>query len=138
MTSEHATANEEAGEMKTAADVMTKHVVEIEPDVPVVEAIEKMKQWNVSSLLIRREGDMETWGFMTETDVIEKVVAKELDPATVHVADIMSKPVITIPTNYSLLECAALLARADIRRVLVFDGNDIVGIVSSSDIFNAL
>jgi CBS domain-containing protein len=28
------------------------------------------------------------------------------------------------------------MARADIRRVLVFDGQDIVGIVSSSDIFN--
>jgi CBS domain-containing protein len=27
------------------------------------------------------------------------------------------------------------MARADIRRVLVFDGQDIVGIVSSSDIF---
>ncbi|MFC2036492.1 CBS domain-containing protein [Chloroflexota bacterium] len=124
--------------MKTAADVMTKHVVDIEPDVPVAEAVEKMKQWNVSSLLIRREGDMDTWGFMTETDVIEKVVAKELDPATIQVAEIMSKPVITIAANYSLLECAALLARADIRRVLVFDGSDIVGIVSSSDIFNAL
>jgi CBS domain-containing protein len=124
--------------MKTAAAVMTKHVVDIEPDVVVAEAIDKMKQWNVSSLLVKPESDMDTWGFMTETDVIEKVVAEGLDPQAVLVHDIMSKPVITVSPNYGLQECAALLARADIRRVLVYDGQEIVGIVSSSDIFNAL
>jgi CBS domain-containing protein len=122
--------------MKTAADVMTRHVVDIEPDVSVAEAIEKMKQWNVSSLLVLRKGSTDTWGFMSQTDVIEKVVAPGLDPEKVQVHEIMTKPVITVPPNCSLQDCAALMARADIRRVLVFDGQDIVGIVSSSDIFN--
>ena len=122
--------------MKTAADVMTKHVVDIEPDVSVAEAIEKMKQWNVSSLLVLRKGSTDTWGFMSQTDVIEKVVAPGRDPEKVQVHEIMTKPVITVPPNCSLQDCAALMARADIRRVLVFDGQDIVGIVSSSDIFN--
>jgi CBS domain-containing protein len=122
--------------MKTAADVMTKHVVDIEPDATVADAIEKMKQWNVSSLLVQRKDTTDTWGFMSQTDVIEKVVAHGLDPHTVYVHEIMTKPVITVPPNCSLPDCAALMARADIRRVLVFDGQDIVGIVSSSDIFN--
>ena len=122
--------------MKTASDVMTKHVVDIELEATVAEAIEKMKQWNVTSLLVGRKGTTDTWGFMSQTDVIEKVVAKGLDPAEVQVHEIMTKPVITVPSNCSLQDCAALMARADIRRVLVFDGQDIVGIVSSSDIFN--
>jgi CBS domain-containing protein len=122
--------------MKTAADVMTKHVVDIEPDATVADAIEKMKQWNVSSLLVARKGATDTWGFMSQTDVIEKVVAQGKDPETGNVHEIMTKPVITVPPNCSLQDCAALMARADIRRVLVFDGQDIVGIVSSSDIFN--
>jgi CBS domain-containing protein len=50
----------------------------------------------------------------------------------------MSKPVITVSPKISLQECAALLSRADIRRVLVYDGKEMVGIVSSSDIFKAL
>jgi CBS domain-containing protein len=95
-----------------------------------------MKQWNVSSLLVLRKGSTDTWGFMSQTDVIEKVVAPGLDPEKVQVHEIMTKPVITVPPNCSLQDCAALMARADIRRVLVFDGQDIVGIVSSSDIFN--
>ena len=124
--------------MKTAVDVMTKHVVRIEPNSTVAQAIEQMKEWNVSSLLVKRESDMDTWGFMTETDLIEKVVARGLDPEELNVHQIMSKPVITVSPKSSLQECAALLSRADIRRVLVYDGNEIVGIVSSSDIFKAL
>ena len=122
--------------MKTAVDVMTKHVVDIQLDATVSDAIEKMREWNVSSLLVRRQDSTDTWGFMSRKDVLEKVVARGLDSDTVHVYEIMTKPVITVPPNCSLRDCAALMVRADIRRVLVFDGQDIVGIVSSSDIFN--
>jgi signal-transduction protein with cAMP-binding, CBS, and nucleotidyltransferase domain len=122
--------------MKTAADVMTKHVVKIESDATVAEAIQKMRQWNVSSLLVQRKDTQDTWGFMTQTDVIEKVIAEDNEPEDVLVHQIMTKPVITVPPNCSLRDCAALMARADIRRVLVFDGQTIVGIVSSSDVFN--
>lgn len=124
--------------MKTAAEVMTKHVVDIEPEASVSQAVSKMKELNVSSLLIKTAGGMATWGFMTETDIIEKVIAHGLDLAEVRVSEIMSRPVITVAPGYSLQECAAIMARADIRRVLVYDGHDIIGIVSTSDIFKAL
>lgn len=124
--------------MKTAAEIMTSPVIDIEPTATVAEAIEKMRRSNVSSLLVKRDKGMETWGFMTVTDIIEKVVAKGVNPAELLVHEIMSKPVITVSPKHSIQECAALLARADIRRVLVYDGKQIVGIVSSSDIFNAL
>ena len=124
--------------MKTAAEIMTKPVVDIEPDATVAQAIAKMKENKIFSLLIRRDKRMDTWGFMSETDVIEKVVAKGLDLTTVYVHEIMTSPVITVSPSASLQDCAALLARADIRRVLVYDGKNIVGIVSSRDIFKAL
>jgi isocitrate dehydrogenase len=124
--------------MRTAADVMTKRVVNIDSEATVAQAVERMKELNVSSLLVEREDARDTWGFMSQTDVVEKVVAKGLDPQAAYVHEIMHKPVITVPPNASLQDCAALMARADIRRVLVFDGQDIVGIVSSTDIFNAI
>lgn len=124
--------------MKTAAEIMTKPVVDIEPDATVAQAVAKMKENKIFSLLIKQNKRMDTWGFMSETDVIEKVVAKGLDLTAVYVHEIMTKPVITVAPTATLQDCAALLARADIRRVLVFDGKNIVGIVSSRDIFNAL
>ena len=124
--------------MKSAAEVMTKEVVDIRADARVTEAIERMRERNVSSLLVRPEEGKHTWGFMTQTDVIEKVVAAGLQPNEVYVHEIMSKPVITVAPGLRLQEISALFARANIRRVLVFDGEHMVGIVSSSDIFNAL
>ncbi len=124
--------------LRTAVEVMTKEVVDIEPTATVAEAVQKMKHRNVSSLLVGQKGHIETWGFMTQTDVVEKVVAIGSDPATVQVQEIMTKPVITVAPSATLQDCAALMARADIRRVLVFDGKEIVGIVSGSDIFNAI
>lgn len=124
--------------MKTAADVMTKQVVDISPDATVAEAIVKMKQSNVTSLLVQRRSASDTWGFVSQTDIVEKVIAEGAEPGQTLVRDIMTKRVITVSPNFSLMDCAALMARADIRRVLVFDGQDIVGIVSGSDIFSAL
>lgn len=124
--------------MKTAEDIMTKPVIDVDPEATIAQAIDIMRQHDVTSLLIQRKGPGDMLGFMSQTDVIEKVVAKGLDPAAVFVHEIMTKPVITVSPNCSLYDCAALMARADIRRVLVFDGKDIVGIVSTSDIFNAL
>lgn len=124
--------------MKTAADVMTKQVVDISPDATVAEAIVKMKQSNVTSLLVQRRSASDTWGFVSQTDIVEKVIAEGAEPEQTLVRDIMTKRVITVSPNFSLMDCAALMARADIHRVLVFDGQDIVGIVSGSDIFSAL
>jgi isocitrate dehydrogenase len=131
-------ARREKVAMKTAADVMTRQIIDIAAHATVSEAIERMKERNVSSLLVKPDSGIDTWGFMSETDVIEKVVAEGLDPVEVLVSDIMSRPVITVSPKHSLQECAALFARANIRRVLVFDGEEMVGIVSSSDIFKAL
>ena len=124
--------------MITAAEVMTGDVVSIEGNATVAQAVAKMKEMEVSSLLVKPKSNMDTWGFMTETDVIEKVVARRLDTAEVLVHDIMSKPVITVSPQSSLEDCARLLTRAGIRRVLVYDGTEMVGIVSISDIFTAL
>jgi signal-transduction protein with cAMP-binding, CBS, and nucleotidyltransferase domain len=75
---------------------------------------------------------------MPETDLSEKVAAGGMDHESITVHEIMSKPIITVPSKGSIQECAALLTRADIQRVRVFDGQETVGIVSISDIFDAV
>jgi len=41
--------------MKTAAEIMTKPVVDIEPDATVAQAVAKMKEHKIFSLLIKRD-----------------------------------------------------------------------------------
>jgi len=56
----------------------------------------------------------------------------------VKVFEIMSKPLVTVSPGLQLKYCARLFNAAGIRRAVVFDGKEIVGILSNTDIFNAI
>jgi isocitrate dehydrogenase len=64
------------------------------------------------------------------------VVALGRDPKATKVREIMSKPIVTIPPECSLKDCAHLMSQRDVRRLPVFDGRRVIGIVSSTDIFD--
>ena len=124
--------------MKTAQDVMTSEVATIAAHASVAEAIQRMRDRSVGSLLVERVSPADTWGIITQTDIVQKVVAQDKDPSGMEVAEVMSKPITIVRPDTSLRDCARLLARDHIRRVFVFDGHKIVGVVSASDIFRTL
>jgi isocitrate dehydrogenase len=124
--------------MRTAGEVMSSPAERIEESASVREAILRMRSKGVSSLLVAPARGDGALGFVSEADVVTKVVAEGLDPDAVRVADVTSRPVISVPPSTSLEDCARLLRSARVRRVLVDDGEDIVGIVSTSDILAEL
>ena len=122
--------------MKTVADVMAREVISIDADRTVSEAVALMKRRNISSLLVDRDSSVDAFGIVTENDVINEVVALGRDPKATKVREIMSKPIVTIPPECSLKDCAHLMSQRDVRRLPVFDGRRVIGIVSSTDIFD--
>jgi CBS domain-containing protein len=60
-----------------------------------------------------------------------------MDPATVWAKDIMTAPLITIEPNSDLAEAAKIMARNNINRLPVMDGDRLVGLLSSTDIVKA-
>jgi len=124
--------------MKTAQEIMTKDVATVHPHAAVAEAIQRMRDRQVGSLLVEQVSPSDTWGIITQTDVVRKVVAPDKDPTQLKVTEVMSKPITIIRPETSLQECAHLMAREQIRRVFVFDGHNILGVVSASDIFQTL
>jgi len=121
-----------------AADVMTKNVVYIDGNETVANAIGLMKEKGISSLVVNRRGPEDTWGIMTRKDVVSKVVSPGRDPYGVHVFEIMTKPLVTISPGLELKYCARLFNQTGIRRAPVFDGKEIVGILSNTNIFFAI
>jgi len=121
-----------------AADVMTKNVVYIDGSKSVADAIGLMKEKRVSSLVVNRRGQEDAWGMLTRKDVVGKIVDPGKDPHGVKVFEIMSKPLIMVSPGLALKYCARLMNHAGIRRATVFDGKEIVGILSNTDIFNAI
>jgi CBS domain-containing protein len=121
-----------------AADVMTKNVVYIDGNETVANAIELMKEKGISSLIVNRRGPEDTWGIMTRKDVISKVVSPGRDPYGVLVFEIMTKPLVMVFPDLELKYCARLFNQAGIKRAPVFDGKEIIGILSNSNIFFAI
>lgn len=124
--------------MYTVESVMKKPVVRIPATATVAEAIHRMHQRGISSILVEPQGPGRPYGIMTKRDVLSKVVAAGKDPEKLRVADLMSSPVITVPPSTPLRECSALMLEKDIRRLLVAQGGEIIGIVSDTDIFAAV
>lgn len=121
-----------------AADVMTKDVVFIDGMATVAQAINLMRERNVSSLVVNRRTPDDAWGIITRKDVVNKIVDPGRDPHEVKVYEVMSKPLVTLSPGLALKYCARLMHSTGIRRAVVFDGMEIVGILSNSDIFNAI
>ena len=121
-----------------AADVMTKDVVCIDGKKTVADAIRLMKEKKVSSLFVNRRSPEDAWGIVTRKDVVNKIVDPGKAPEEVKVFEIMSKPLITVSPGLALKYCARLFHAAGIRRAAVFDGKEIIGILSNTDIFKAV
>jgi len=124
--------------MKIAQEVMTKEVVSISPHAAVAEAVQVMHDRHVTSLLVERRSPADTWGIISQTDIVRNIVAEAKDPCQVKVSEVMTQPITTVGPTATLQQCARLMARDNIRRVFVFDGRDIVGVVTASDIFKSL
>ncbi|MHC4400843.1 MAG: CBS domain-containing protein [Planctomycetota bacterium] len=121
-----------------AADVMTGEVVCIDGTATAADAVRLMRAKRVSSLFVNRRGQEDAWGIVTRKDVVNKVVDPGKEPGDVKVFEIMSKPLITVSPGLALKYCARLFNSAGIRRAPVFDGKEIIGILSNTDIFNAI
>lgn len=121
-----------------AADVMTKDVVYIDGDKSVADAIRLMREKKVSSLIVNRREHEDAWGIVTRKDVVTRVVDPGKDPVDVKVHEIMTKPIVTVSPSLAIKYCARLMNHTGVRRAVVFDGKEIVGILSNTDILNAI
>ncbi len=124
--------------MYTVTSVMKSPVVTIEANQSVEEALHRMHEKGISSILVTPAASGEPEGIMTKRDVITKVVSQGKDPKKLKVKDVMTAGLITVPHNCPLRDAAALMTEKGIRRVLVSRGGKIIGIVSDTDIFQAV
>lgn len=121
-----------------ARDLMSKKIAMINGEATVADAIKKMRDEKVTSLFVNRRNKSDAWGVITVRDVVHKIIATDLDPKVVKVFEVMSKPVVTLSPGLGVRYCARLMKNLGIRRLPVLDGDELVGVVSHSDLFRAL
>jgi CBS domain-containing protein len=97
-----------------------------------------MRRRRIHSLVVKITDDRLTFGIITSTDIRDKIIAADRNPAETHVRDIMTAPVITAKPDWSLKECSVKMQEHNIHHMPVADENgELIGIISATDIFVA-
>jgi len=121
-------------------DIIKRQDLEmIEASCTAAEAIGKMTDRNVGSLIVKRKSPNKPYGIVTRRDILFKVVAEGKDLREVIVRDIMSSPVVILNNiDLDVQYAAKAMSNAGVTNLVIFDGGDVYGFLSSTDIINAV
>ena len=117
----------------TISDILRKKLESIEETTSVQEAAKKMKDKNVSSLVVV-DMNGKPQGLVTERDLVRKVCINDVHTSTVTDKEIMSAPLIIIKSTSSPSLAADMMLKKNVRHLLVIDNvNKPIGIITPLD-----
>jgi CBS domain-containing protein len=116
----------------TVHDAMTSNVLTVGPKTTVADAALLMTRYKIGSLIVQSNSEPE--GLITESDIISKVVSRDIKASDITIGEIMSKNLISIHPGCELNEAARMMAKNNIRRLPVVNNGILVGILTSSDV----
>jgi CBS domain-containing protein len=104
----------------TLRDMMRKRLETIDVSASVQDAAKKMKDKDVSSLIVV-DRDGKPQGLVTERDLVTKVCVNDTFTSTITNKQIMSVPLITIDSTSTPAIAADMMLRHNVRHLLVID-----------------
>ncbi len=114
-------------------DIMTSGVEMIDHDSTISLAAKKMQILDVGVLPVEQDGEL--IGMLSGRDIITRAIAKDKDPWTTQVHEIMTHGLSCCNEEESVEAAAALMERGQFHRLVVldYDGSP-VGMLTLSDI----
>ncbi|MCX8175839.1 MAG: CBS domain-containing protein [Candidatus Bathyarchaeota archaeon] len=116
-------------------DIMKAPVVTIDENESISCVAKLMVEKNVGSVVVV-DVSKKPVGIITAADIVKRVVAKNVLPSKVKSKDVMSKPVVTIFPQATVNEAITRMRNFGVKRLVVMDKGEVVGIVSSLEILN--
>jgi CBS domain-containing protein len=119
-----------------ASDVMIKDVVVISETVPLKEVTHLFAERKITGApVVNAQGELV--GVLSETDIIRK--SNSIGAWSPNTAgQIMTKPPVTVPPETTLKRVCELMYNRRIHRVVVAEGKQIRGIITTMDILRTI
>jgi CBS domain-containing protein len=114
-------------------DIMTKNVISVDSSVTVKDAAQMMEDTKVGAIVVTENNT--PIGILTDRDFTIKIAAHEY-PLTTPVKQVMSHPLYSITPGESVWMIADFMYSIGIRKLPVIDDNQLVGIVTATDVVN--
>lgn len=112
-------------------DCMKTSLITISEEASVYDAAIKMKEKDVGTLLVT-DAAKKIYGIITDEDLVKKAVAPRKMDA--RIKDIVSKPLLGISPEADISEAAKTMGLKNVKRLVVFKGSKVAGIISEKDI----
>ena len=119
----------------SVGELMTENLETISTLSSVQEAAKKMRDNNVSSLVVIDDKNVTT-SIVTERDLVRKVCVSGMGSGSVVIKDLMSSPLVTIDARSPVEAAANVMIENKVRHLLVIRDNDItrpLGIITPTD-----
>lgn len=119
------------------ASLCQRRVVTAQDNISVKDAAELMREHHVGSVVIVRGNLNRPVGIVTDRDIAIVAVARDFDPLTLPVADIMTTQLHTIGASQPAISALQAMRRHGVRRLPVTgEFDELVGIISLDDLLN--
>lgn len=114
-------------------DLMIKDVTSLPPTASVLDAAKFMADMNVGSVIVMKDNSPS--GFLTDRDIVTKVLVQGKDPKTTKISEIMVTTVVTISEDKGIFDVTKLMSERGIRRVpVVASSGKLVGVIALDDV----
>ncbi|MBI4865993.1 MAG: CBS domain-containing protein [Candidatus Wallbacteria bacterium] len=126
-------------------DLMSKTVIALSESDPLPRAIALMRENRIRRLPVVRDGKLA--GIVTDRDLREYMPSKATDLEAhelryliekTPVSAVMKRQVLTVPSDTTIEQAAAIMRKEKIGGFPVVDDGQMVGIITESDIFEAM
>jgi len=118
------------------ADIMSRYVISISADSSAGSAVSIMARNNVSCLIVL--DDAAPVGIITESDILDKVAAKNKNFEKTKISRIMSGHLTTVTSDTSVAEAVSIIQSENIKRLPVLDKNRLIGIATLTDLLKSV
>lgn len=121
----------------SVASLCQRNVVTIHEERSLREAAELMRKHHVGCLVVTSGTPAKVAGILTDRDIAIVAVARDFDPQTLRVADVMQAPAHTISAAQPAFSALQMMRRHGVRRLPVTgEFGELAGLLSLDDLLD--